>query len=61
MYDFEEQRIQTVLDSYGLKLLLLQNDIEETTVVELLVRKGILDIDDYFYQDVPEEGTEDEY
>jgi len=44
----EEQRINTILDSYGLEILLLQNDITEYATVAVLVRRGLLDLEDYF-------------
>lgn len=44
----EEQRINTILNSYGLETLLEQNDIEDYTAVVLLVRRGLLDLADYF-------------
>ena len=54
----EEQRINLVLNSYGLAALLEQNDVEEYAVVALLVRRGLVDLEDYFYTDV-EEGEVD--
>lgn len=47
-YSLEEQRINTILNSYGLETLLEQNDIEDYTAVVLLVRRGLLDLEDYF-------------
>ena len=44
----EEQRINTILNSYWLETLLEQNDIEDYTAVVLLVRRGLLDLADYF-------------
>jgi len=56
----QEQRINIVLNSYGLDMLLEQNDIEEYAVVALLVRRGLLCLEDYFYVDIPE-GDLDEW
>jgi hypothetical protein len=61
-----EHRILMLLDSYGLELLLKQNDIEESTVLLMLSNVGLLDIDDYWYQDLDddddgEEEDEDDY
>ena len=55
MFDFES-KIAALTDNYGLELLLEQNDIAEAYVVRLLVDKGLIDMDNYFYLD--EEMTE---
>ncbi len=55
----EEQRINLVLNSYGLDMLLEQNDIEEYAVVALLIRRGLVCLEDYFYQDVEEDEVDE--
>ena len=55
----EERKIELLLSTYPLGLLLLQNDIEEHTVLKLLVREGLFDFDEYFYRDTQEAIWED--
>ena len=56
----EEHRINLVLSSYGLDMLLEQNDIEEYAVVSLLIRRGLVCLEDYFYVDTEEDDLIDE-
>lgn len=49
-----EEQMRVLLDSLGLKEILKQNDIEELTVMELLDDEGLLDMEDYFFEDIPE-------
>jgi hypothetical protein len=51
-------RINAMLDKYGLTDILIQNDIEESIVVRLLVENDMVDLDDYFFEDV--EGLDDD-
>lgn len=44
--------VEHLIKDYGLEQLLLQNDIEEETVLELLIEKGLIDLDDYLFQDM---------
>lgn len=44
--------LEALLGIYGLSTLLEQNDIEEVTVLELLISKGLFNPDDYIYDDV---------
>lgn len=46
-----EQRIKFLIDSYGLELLLEQQDIEQEYVLTLLVEQGIIDLKEYFEDD----------
>ena len=57
----EEQRITLVLNSYVLDALLEQNDIEEYAVVSLLIRRGLVCLEDYFYTDVEEDKVDEWY
>lgn len=54
-----EQRLQLILDSYGLENIMIQNDIEEIRVLELLEEAGLVDVEDYFYTDEEEIDSED--
>lgn len=36
---------------FGLYQLLLQNDLEEVSVIELLMEEGLIDLDNYFFSD----------
>lgn len=45
---------------FGLELLLEQNDLEEETVVLILIEHGLIDLDEYFYRDSEEAIWEDE-
>ena len=41
--------LEDILERYGLSVLLLQNDIEELTVLELLIEHGLFDPEDYIF------------
>ena len=51
MFDFET-KVEALTENYGLELLLEQNDIAEGYVVRLLLDKGLINMDNYFYLDV---------
>jgi hypothetical protein len=51
MFDFET-KVEALTENYGLELLLEQNDIAEEYVVRLLLDKGLINMDNYFYLDV---------
>lgn len=53
-----EDKIQILADNYPLDDLLVQNDVEEYAVVEWLVNEGLIDLDDYFFDEV-EVGEDD--
>lgn len=48
-----EQMIKLLLDSYGLETLLEENDITEEVVVEILINRKLINLEDYF--DIEEE------
>ena len=48
-----EKLIEQLVEDYSLETLLLQNDIEQAYVVELLIEKGLIDLDDYIFVDDP--------
>lgn len=43
-----EQMIKMLLDSYGLEELLEENDITEEVVVEILINRKLISLEDYF-------------
>lgn len=51
-------KIQILADNYPLEDLLIQNDVETYVVVEWLVEEGLVDLEDYFFEDI-EIGEED--
>jgi hypothetical protein len=44
--------LEHLLEDYGLETLLEQNDIEQRTVLEILIDKGLIDLEDYTFDDV---------
>jgi hypothetical protein len=55
-----EQQLKLLVDSYGLEVLLEQNDIKQETILRWVVEEELLDLNDYFFDDVPEEELEEE-
>ena len=45
-------RVKNLADYYPLDDLLEQNDIEVRVVVQWLVDEGLVDLDDYFFEDM---------
>jgi len=43
-----EQQINMLLTSYGLEELLEENDITEEVVVEILINRALINLEDYF-------------
>lgn len=43
-----DQMIKLLLDSYGLDLLLEENDITEEIVLEILINRKLINLEDYF-------------
>ena len=54
-----EEKLQVLIDTYGLEKFLDMNDIEKLKVMELIYEEGMVDLDDYFYEDI--EDTEEGY
>lgn len=48
---------ELLAENYGLDRILIQNDIEESYVIKLLIIEGLVDPDDYLYED--EENSDD--
>ena len=44
--------LEAMIEVYGLQTILEQNDIEEVTVLEMLVQRGLVDPEDYIYTDM---------
>ena len=49
-----ETMLETLLEDFSLETLLLQNDIEELTVLEILIDRGLFNPYDYLYLDTEE-------
>lgn len=43
-----DQMIKLLLDSYGLDLLLEENDITQEIVLEILINRKLINLEDYF-------------
>jgi hypothetical protein len=54
-----ESRITALTQNYGIMLLLEQNEIEEEVVVRFLVEEGLVDPNDYFFDDTTDPNDED--
>jgi len=52
-------KIQILADNYPLADLLEQNDVEEYIIVKWLVDEGMVDLDDYFFDDDIDTGESD--
>lgn len=48
--ELDKERI--LADYYPLEDILEQNDIETWVVIKWLVDEGLIDLDDYFYNDI---------
>lgn len=46
-----EERIDMLLSSYSLEELIEQNDITEEIVLEILINRGLVKLEDYFEYD----------
>ncbi len=49
-----EEALEHLVEDYGLEQLLIDNDIEPQVVVELLIREGLIDLEEFSWE------TEDE-
>lgn len=49
-----EEALEHLVEDYGLEQLLIDNDIEPQLVVELLIREGLIDLEEFSWE------TEDE-
>ena len=51
MFD-HDSKIEALVNNYGLKLLMEQNDLDEEAIIRKLVDDGTINTNDYFYLDV---------
>ena len=51
MFD-HDSKIEALVNNYGLKLLMEQNDLDEEAVIRKLVDDGTINMNDYFYMDI---------
>lgn len=49
--------LEHLIEDYGLETLLEQNDIEPRTVLELLINKGLIDLEDYTFGDIDDDDS----
>jgi hypothetical protein len=54
-----EKKINIVLNGRSLADILEDHDLEESLVLEMLVEEGLVDINEYFYEDIEEDIEED--
>lgn len=52
-------KLEIMLEHYGLQHILEQNDVEDYKVLQLLLDEGLVDLEDYFYEDELIEGEDD--
>lgn len=55
-----DNKIEALVENYGIVLLLEQNEITEGTVVRFLVDEGFIDLDDYFNLDAEYDWWEEQ-
>lgn len=59
MFDYKGQ-LDLLVDSYGLAKILEMNDITENVVLEMLIERGDVSLQDYFYKDMPIDMLEED-
>lgn len=52
MFDYKGQ-LELLITSYGLLGVLAKVDLEEVDVLDILVNRGDVDLEDFFFQDSP--------
>jgi hypothetical protein len=55
-----DNKIEALVENYGIVLLLEQNEIAEGTVVRFLVDEGLIDLNDYFNLDAEYDWWEEQ-
>lgn len=45
-----EEALEHLIEDYGLEQLLIDNDIEPQVVVELLIREGLIDLEEFSWE-----------
>jgi len=53
-------KAEVLVRDFGLELILEQNDLTEEQVVMFLISGGLIDLDEYFYNDSDEAIWEDD-
>ena len=56
----DNELFKSLEETYGLEIILEQNDLEPWEVIRLLYMSGLLDLEDYFYSDVDEEDIKED-
>lgn len=59
MFDYKGQ-LELLITSYGLLGVLDRVDLEEVDVLDILVNRGDIELDDFFFQDVPIDMTDND-
>lgn len=58
MFDYKGQ-LELLINSYGLLGVLGMSDLEEIEVLDILVNRGDVDLEEFFYKDMPIERMYD--
>jgi hypothetical protein len=45
-----EEAIEHICEDYGLETILEMNDIEQQVVIELLIREGLIDLEEFSWE-----------
>ena len=59
MFDYKGQ-LELLITSYGLLGVLARVDLEEVDVLDILVNRGDIDLEDFFFQDLPIDSVDNE-
>ncbi|QBQ72630.1 hypothetical protein CRP4_gp21 [Roseobacter phage CRP-4] len=59
MFDYKGQ-LELLITSYGLLGVLARVDLEEVDVLDILVNRGDIDLEDFFFQDLPIDSIDNE-
>lgn len=58
MFDYKGQ-LELLITSYGLLGVLAMSDLEEVDVLDILVNRGDVDLEEFFFKDMPIERMGD--
>jgi|TARA_R110002153_G_scaffold79825_3_gene203453 hypothetical protein len=58
MFDYKGQ-LELLINSYGLLGVLAMTDLEEIDVLDILIRRGDVELEDFFFKDMPINIMED--
>ena len=59
MFDYKGQ-LELLITSYGLLGVLARVDLEEVDVLDIPVNRGDIDLEDFFFQDLPIDSIDNE-